>query len=404
MVAAERARAAGRSGTGSLILGAWCLVSALLALPSAGQAQPTPALPESPSPAIQPAEGMSSARPLSPCPLPALPDLPGCNPGPAEVTARASASAPSASLPSPSTAPGTREERILLPLLLQERALLEDYGPDHPEVCNLRARIETVRDFLLRHPEPALADRPEPARAAPSVARMAPGNITPASLTSPPATETPPACQVPTVVVVNQVPGAPNLSNLPIVPTASTPLEPSLAASTVPAATAGPPAPNPVEEKKVVVPAQPAPPPSDPLPLDRWQLLGMLAAFLVGLLVHIIALFFIIRRNGEREPVYRVELLNAPPHLTSASPSQLATVAEQQGLRLYTDTPEATEAPAASAVEAKPEPEFDLGLTYEEEKRLNEELGRQEEEAMLRHLLEQNVQLRAEIAELPAAD
>ncbi|MCS6976312.1 MAG: polysaccharide biosynthesis tyrosine autokinase [Gemmatales bacterium] len=44
--------------------------------------------------------------------------------------------------------PSRAVEEQLLPLLLQEQALLEDYGPDHPQVVSVRQRIAFTRKFL----------------------------------------------------------------------------------------------------------------------------------------------------------------------------------------------------------------------------------------------------------------
>jgi capsular exopolysaccharide synthesis family protein len=44
-------------------------------------------------------------------------------------------------------------EDQLVPLLIQEQVLLEDYGPDHPLVRSVRKRIELTRDFFGRQSE-----------------------------------------------------------------------------------------------------------------------------------------------------------------------------------------------------------------------------------------------------------
>src|SRR5262249_44068551 len=41
-------------------------------------------------------------------------------------------------------------EEQLLPLLLQEEQLLEDYGEDHPQVLSVRRRIALTRDVMRR--------------------------------------------------------------------------------------------------------------------------------------------------------------------------------------------------------------------------------------------------------------
>jgi succinoglycan biosynthesis transport protein ExoP len=44
-------------------------------------------------------------------------------------------------------------EEALLPLLVQEQVLLDDYGPDHPQVTSIRKRIALTREFIQRSAE-----------------------------------------------------------------------------------------------------------------------------------------------------------------------------------------------------------------------------------------------------------
>lgn len=44
--------------------------------------------------------------------------------------------------------PTKTPEDVLLPLLLQEQTLLEDFGPDHPQVVSIRNRIEYTKKYL----------------------------------------------------------------------------------------------------------------------------------------------------------------------------------------------------------------------------------------------------------------
>jgi polysaccharide biosynthesis transport protein len=55
--------------------------------------------------------------------------------------------------------PAATLEEQLLPLLQQEQALTEDYGPGHPQVQAVRKRIQLTRDFFAR---PAAARGPSP--------------------------------------------------------------------------------------------------------------------------------------------------------------------------------------------------------------------------------------------------
>jgi hypothetical protein len=42
------------------------------------------------------------------------------------------------------------EDKLLLPLLSKEKELLENFGPDHPEVLSLRSQMEVVRRYIAR--------------------------------------------------------------------------------------------------------------------------------------------------------------------------------------------------------------------------------------------------------------
>ena len=44
----------------------------------------------------------------------------------------------------------TLEDKLLLPLLSKEKELLENFGPDHPQVIALRSQIEVVRSYVAR--------------------------------------------------------------------------------------------------------------------------------------------------------------------------------------------------------------------------------------------------------------
>jgi hypothetical protein len=339
-----------------------------------------------------------------------------CNP-PIPTTEAAPALNTANSGSNPFATSGTRDERILLPLLLQERMLREEYGRNHPEVRTIQSRIEAAREFLRQHPEPQPAEKPEPAKAAVPPQTQPSASIAPAKFTAPAGNENGWPV-LPAVVMVPPTQGGSGLLNLPIVPTAPAPIQFSRPDPVKPVTVPPVSHPNRAEEPKpgaTTAPADPRPLAGAPLEASRdksdglwlgpWQLVEILAAFLVGLLVHIAALFFIIRRNGEREAVYRVELVNAPPLMAVPNPAHLAGTAEERGLRLYPGFAEQTATREVfSGGEEKPGQEFDLGPTYEEEQRLKEENRRQEEEAMLRHILEQNLHLRTEIAELASAE
>src|SRR5262249_55572313 len=55
------------------------------------------------------------------------------------------------------------QEQQLQPLLTKERALVQQYGPDHPEVRSIRAQIDAIREFIGRPPSaPAKSESPSP--------------------------------------------------------------------------------------------------------------------------------------------------------------------------------------------------------------------------------------------------
>lgn len=66
----------------------------------------------------------------------------------ADLMRRSPSDGTSSGFVSPGRSPSRTVEEQLLPLLLQEQALLENYGPDHPQVISLRQRIAFTRKFL----------------------------------------------------------------------------------------------------------------------------------------------------------------------------------------------------------------------------------------------------------------
>jgi hypothetical protein len=107
-------------------------------LPTAdGLAQP--ALPPfGPPPAHPAAEQAASGLPM-----PEIPDLPASGLTPVSYF--------------------KEEEDRLLPLLMEERNLLVDFGPEHPQVIAIRERIEAVRAYFANHvPPPCFKSAPTP--------------------------------------------------------------------------------------------------------------------------------------------------------------------------------------------------------------------------------------------------
>jgi len=74
--------------------------------------------------------------------------------------------------PAASASPVAALEERLSPLLLQEQMLLEEYGPDHPQVRSVRKQIQLTRDAVTRRSATASkAAEPSPAPPQPSVPR-----------------------------------------------------------------------------------------------------------------------------------------------------------------------------------------------------------------------------------------
>jgi hypothetical protein len=103
------------------------------------------------------------------------------------------------------------------------------------------------------------------------------------------------------------------------------------------------------------------------------QFVGNLAALLVGLTLFMFVLVRALRRFGV-----------APAPHGNRPPGQ-----------------EQIELPDVAAILAvDPVPTFDLGPTYAEEMRLKQEAAREQEQAMLRQLVEQNLSLQEQISKL----
>jgi hypothetical protein len=166
---------------------------------------------------------------------------------------------------------------LLLPLLFQERTLLESYGPEHPEVRAVRARIAVVRDFISQH---AAGAPPEPVR---------------------PAAATIPA---PVPDTAREKPADPQPIVMPVV-------------QQLPAMPAAEPEPGGAAAGFLV------------------QLIGILVALVVVLLVQVVALLIVLRRwTAKLTPQVRVELVHVPGGLRSEP-----VAGEVVSQRVYLNTP-----------------------------------------------------------------
>jgi hypothetical protein len=112
------------------------------------------------------------------------------------------------------------------------------------------------------------------------------------------------------------------------------------------------------------------------------QVIGTVSTSLMVCLATVVSVFVLLRRLREQLPaLVRVEAPRPIPPLVQ---------------------PETPPAPEFFIEEMTAQP-FDLGLTYEEESRLKDEAERQQEQAVLRTVLEDNLRLRQQLIELEAA-
>jgi hypothetical protein len=328
--------------------------------------------------------------------------------------------------------PWNVEEQVLLPLLLEEKNLLANYGPGHPDVRSVRERIQIVREYLAQHPPapPPTILRPQPPMSPPTPFREVPSAA--ASTTSWSA----PTRPLPFPAVRSQIlePGGQDDSseakerfgNTQTItrswPKPSRPAGFSAVTSPIlqpgPAAVSSPVSPPTTAETRDKG-AHPSAVVSDSPPVQVvasapgavgdssagqssreqprsntffetgfGQLLGILGAVFLGVLVHLIALVFILRRYGVHlARVFRVELVN---------PSAVGFVGQVSTAAQPVATgPAIEDVPPSSTAET-----FDLGPTYAEEMRQKQEALHQQEEAVLRSIFELNMQMRAQLGQL----
>jgi hypothetical protein len=135
------------------------------------------------------------------------------------------------------------------------------------------------------------------------------------------------------------------------------------------------------------------------------QFVSVLAALFLGPLVLLVALCYVLRRYAANPgSLFRVEVVNTLTGPATGGGHQSA------GTGLASDAERPFDPQALLAPPAEPEPQedsipntaqpFDLGMTYEEERRLQQEALLHQEEALLRTIFEQNVQLREQFEDL----
>jgi hypothetical protein len=330
-------------------------------------------------------------------------------------------------------------EESLVPLLIEERKLLTFCGPEHPQLLEVRERIQEIRAYLQRHkPVP-------PAKAEHPLLPLISEPVVPCTRILPPPE--PPRQPIQPIALATYQVQLP-----PLLPAAVERATPPVAVGVVPQASPKGQGPLLSPEKKEgtssevakksrakavkTVPASAVPLPSQSLPLDtaracdqaleahltkEGQLaklcLGMLSVHLfgimgtllvAGLFIHILALVVILRWYGKwfvrristqfvRMPLAggtTPGIARAPRELTEETPA-LAVPAQV--------APE-----VVSGEEAEEESglvtgeRFELGPTYEEEMRMRQEAEKQREAAILRHIFEENMRMRLQLEHLPA--
>jgi hypothetical protein len=174
-----------------------------------------------------------------------------------------------------------------------------------------------------------------------------------------------------------------------VVETSGKDTHPATIASTHPSAQAVVSPPSGVGENPASPPSQEQPRGNSFFETGFGQLVGIAGAVFLGVLIHLIALALILRGYGAHlARVFRVELVN-PEAVGFVGQASAAGV---QALAAGPATREVTQSSTAET--------FDIGPTYAEEMRQQQEALRQQEEALLRHIFELNMQMREQLGGL----
>jgi hypothetical protein len=213
----------------------------------------------------------------------------------------------------------------LLQLLLQERTLLENFGADHPQVKSLRDRIAVVRAFIAeRRAQEAAAEEIRRAErrlesAAEEKKRTEQRQETVAEERR--RTELLLAAEERRAKVERSAPPPP-----PVV-VVMPPTEPAtLPALTQPSSPPPMPPGSPASPPPAVLEARPPVSDASDAPLDgfrSWALrlgLALLAATLLSLVLHVVALICSVRRRKAPREALKVELINATSAAVAAAP------------------------------------------------------------------------------------
>ena len=309
--------------------------------------------------------------------------------------------------------PSNVEAQYLLPLLIEEKRLLTEVGPEHPAVLSIRERIREVRNYIEQHPLssavslPPIPPRPITERGAWQPA--APLKPFPETKAAPPsALLAPPAAKI-KVEQAGRLPGGGEECDLASrqksLVADKAPSGPSAAAS-APDLPKRPPAPEPAssttrkdQEREDYS--------SRFLKRLPSQSLATVALLLGALLVHLVGLALILRSFSKRAARWaRAEFAalqtdRNPQPAASLAPSYTSAAAalvpsSERSSREETVPADKT-AQGQDSVESR-----GVGSTHEEERRLKPESGSRPEEGLLRHIFEDNVRLHAQLEKLPA--
>jgi hypothetical protein len=301
-------------------------------------------------------------------------------------------------------------EKSLLPLLAEERRLLQFCGPEHPDLLDVRERIREIRAYLQRHhraPSTTPEGRPtlEPPRPLPVPITLIAYELLPApalplpsgSLTGPTSREVlpPPSTQE----HVQGLPSEKKAGQLrEIEPPVGNRTGPS--AVPVPAMATG--------QGSGTVAAQQGNLADGGLIVLSGLQLGMGGTLVSGLVVHLLGLVVILRWHGKwfvrrMQKEYGAMPVGNPtaPPIAPAFQVSLERIEAPDLVQERLPEDRFEERMEELADEGTAE-RFELGPTYEEEMRMRQEAERQREEALVRQMFEDNLRLRQQLAQLPA--
>jgi len=307
------------------------------------------------------------------------------------------------------------EAQYLLPLLIEEKRLLAEVGPEHPTVLSLRERIRAVRDYLERNPPSPAVSLP-PIRTEPTAGGSAwplaepPARVKPPpekKAAPPPATVAPPAAKVRVGLGVS-LPGSGEECSM------AAREERPVSENTSDGSAA---APSSAESPKRLA----APEPNNfvvgmderrehSLPRFWRTLLGQALVtgglLLAALVIHLVGLSLILRRFSKRFAwSARAASCALATGCNMQSTARAAPASSGGAAALVLPSEEPPRTAPGVAIEHAPGRQtgerFDVGPTYQEEMRLSQEAESQRQEGLLRHIFQDNLRLHARLEKLP---